>query len=421
MIKKLFTAIVLVGLVLGLGVLVVAKLGEARAPAVSIERVHAREGLPVEVATPAIRSFRDYLLCNGDVVAHDRAVVRAKVSEVVEQVNVREGDRVEKDRVLVTFRKTDLQAALDAAEQAYEEARSRLERYRGLLEKGVVSQERFDAIQTAYNQAESALRAARSRMEFATLDSPIAGMVEERFVEPGEYAQTKDRLFTIVSLDVLDVRAMVPERYRASLEPGMQGEFRLRGRTTGDWYEGTVTRLSPVSDDPNRFYDVFLYVKTTRAAGDTASGNTRIAYGDILPGMYAEVRFVVDRLEQAVGVPSTALVYAGAERLIYAVRTETREIDQPVEKGEIDNSFPARLERGVQRLLGQAEDVQRVETVTEQVQVARRINVEPGLRDEGMVQLVGADLQPDTRIIVNPSQDIRDGSLVRIVSGGGDK
>jgi membrane fusion protein (multidrug efflux system) len=417
MIKKIFTAVVLVVVVVGLALLVVAKLGEAREPAVSIERVHAQEGLPVEVTTPRVRSFRDFLMCNGDVVAHDRAVVRAKVSEVAQEVKARVGEQVSKGQLLVRFRTTDLQAELDAARQAYDEASSRLERYRGLLDQGVVSRERFDQIQTAYNQAESALRSMRSQMEFATLVSPIDGIVEERSVEPGEYVQRRDRLFTIVSLDVVDVKANVPERYRSSIERGMQGQFQLRARKiVNAWYTGTVTRMSPVSDDPNRFFDVFLRVETVRpeSAGADEPDN-HIEYGNILPGMYAEVRFVVDNVENAVGVPSSSVVYAGAERLVYVVRDETREIEEPIEQEKIDNSFPARLERGVKRLTGQAEEIVRTRTVTEEIQVARRIDVNPGLRDEDMVQLIGAELEPDTRVIVNPSQDIRDGSRVRIV------
>ncbi|MHC5034117.1 MAG: hypothetical protein ACYTFZ_03680, partial [Planctomycetota bacterium] len=107
------------------GIVVVAalyKLGKPQSQVVSIEQIQASEGMPVKAVRPVVMDFADYFYCDGDVVADVRAMLRAKVGEIVEAVNARVGEPVHKGQVLVGFRKDDLEAEIRAAETAFEEA-----------------------------------------------------------------------------------------------------------------------------------------------------------------------------------------------------------------------------------------------------------------------------------------------------------
>lgn len=428
MIKKLIALFVVVGGIVLVGLLVLAKLGEITVPAVSIEGVQARTGIPVRVVQPVFRPFRRFLYCDGDVVAYDRAMVRAKIAEVVEDVRVRAGDRVNRGDVLVTFRSSDLEASVVAARAAYEEARKRKERHAELLEQEVISKERFDEVTTALDLADASLKAAESRLAFAVVRSPIDGVVEQRSVEIGEYKQAKDELMSIVSLEAVDVRARVPERYVGTIEEGMTGEFRLRSSSLGDtWFEATVSRVSPASMDPNRFFEVYLHVVTApETAAVPASDQPTpeadsIPRGSIRPGMYCEARFVTGRSNSHPGVPSTAIVYSGAERFIYTIAN--REVEVPgkrVMQEDVDNSFGARLARGVRRITRRAVPQPEPEAEKREATVARRVNVTLGLRDGELVQILDAELSRDDLVVANPSDDLRDGAMVSVVEKEGE-
>jgi len=290
LVKALLVLLVLTGL---LSVPILYSLGRPQVRAVSIEKIHAEEGIPVETVHPVLKEFRDYFHCDGSVVADVRAMLRANVEEVVEVVNARVGDAVRKGQVLVEFRKTDLEAAIQAAETAFQEAQNNYDRYAKLREDGVISQDRLELYRTRRDNAAAALEAARSRLKFADVASPVDGVVEQRWVEAGEYKGVGKELMTIVDLSTVEVAALVPEAQVAHVAPGTQAEFMLESQD--EWLAGTVSRVSPATTDPNRFFDVYLKVQNSPASGGWL----------MRPGMYAQVRFLRSDKPERVGKSAT--------------------------------------------------------------------------------------------------------------------
>ncbi len=422
LIKVLLTtaAVVLVaGVVLGVPILY--SLGRPRMRAVSIEKIQAREGIPVEVVRPVEMEFTDYFHCDGEVVADVRAMLRAKVDEVVEAVHARVGEPVHKGQVLVEFRTTDLEAAIQAAETAFEEAQSNYKRYASLLDQRVISEDRLEQARTQRDNAAAALRAARSRLTFAEVASPVDGIVEERWVEPGEYKGLGKELISIVDLSTVEVAALVPEQEVAGLSVGTAGEFQLE--STDEWLKGRVSRISPSTQDPNRFFDVFLKVE-----------NRQTNAGWLMrPGMYAEVRFPLGEARRAAAIPDYCVVLEGDSQVVYLIRADTQQVpvENPdsAEKAPAEVGFVGRLELGLQRVGGvgaamlrklrkQEEAQQQPEYRDVEVQVARRLVVREGLRQEGFVQLVDDPVSEDDLVIVRPREAIRDGLKVQIVNDG---
>jgi multidrug efflux pump subunit AcrA (membrane-fusion protein) len=159
----LITALVLASL-LGLGLLgIVYAMGAPESRTLSIEKIHEEVGIPVRVASPVPVEFTDYFYCDGDVVADVRAVIRAKVSEVVEAVHVKVGQPVAKGDSLVEFRQTDIEAEIQAAESAYAEAQNNYKRYVGLADQGVVPDDQLEDRRTRLDSMAAQLATTRSR------------------------------------------------------------------------------------------------------------------------------------------------------------------------------------------------------------------------------------------------------------------
>lgn len=419
-VRKYVAAITVPAVILGLLALVFYKLGEVKEKAPSIESIHAEKGIPVKVAPVQRRDFTRYLYCDGDVLGHDRAVLRARIEDLVEEVRVRPGERVQEGQVLVVFRKADKEAAVQATEAAYEEARLKHERYVTLRKQGVVTEQDLERATTALETTAAARRSARTKLDYTGVTSPVDGVVAERLVEPGEYKASKDKLLSIVNLKAVDVRALVSEKHRTSLVTGMAGEFRLQSEeAAGRWFTGEVSRMSPTSDDPNRFFDVYLKVQNTRKPNPDGGWL-------ILPGMYAEVRFTLGRTRDAVAVRSDAVRYEGGRRAVYAVEEDAAmrpvmapPTDESGAANRANGGVIAQIRRGMARIARRGRQNEPPEPKFEEVTVekARRVEVGLGLREGGMVEIQGADLSPGARVIVNPSDDIRDGSIVRIVTG----
>jgi membrane fusion protein (multidrug efflux system) len=394
------------------GLLVLFTLGRPQKRSVSIEQKQAREGIPVSVTRPKPMSFQDYFACDGSVVALDRAMLRTKVEEVVEAVHVRVGETVKKGQVLVKFRTTDLEADIAAAETAFQEAQRNFERYQSLAEQRVVSQEQLDLARTRRDAAQARLTTARSRLDFATIDSPLDGEVEGRFVDPGEQKGVGKELLSIINLETVEVSALVPEAEVKHVTLGEQAEFQTDA--TDDWQTGQVSRISPSTSDPNRFYEVFLRVPNRKAGGNWV----------FRPGMFARVRFL-RRTAEGLGLPVNALLYEGNQQVAFAVVAGTAQVPPAPPKEDTRSGFFARLARGAERLQqlaakakanSNADPGAQLETV--QGLVAKRLLVVPGIQSGDFVHVTDRGLAAETQVIVNPRNDIRDGTLLQIAEGG---
>ncbi len=403
---------VLVGL---LALLVVWKLGEEQQSTVSIEGIQMQQGIPVEVCSPQRRNFEEWLFTDGEVVADTRTFLRAKVDEVVEAVHVQVGEAVKRGQLLVEMRADDLNAAVDAAEAAYEEAASNYERYRNLRDEQVISENRVEEARTGMENAAAALRAARSRRTFAEVRSPIDGYIEARYVEPGEFKGIGKELLSAVDLSMLQVRALVPEAYVSQLAVGDQANFQIEAHAR--WRSAKIRRISPATNNPNRFFDVFLVVQ------NEPEGNGWL----MRPGMYAQVRFTLGRRINALAVPDHTVVLEGAKQAVYVVSEATARVTLEAEAnpGEDDKEKSdslVRLQRGWRNLLsrfGGGDMAQEDHYREKKVLKAFRNIVQTGLRQQGYVELVDASFDSDDRIICNPRDAVSDGAIVRIVDGGG--
>ncbi len=413
MLRKLLGYGVILAVVVALALLVLYRLGATKPEAVSIEKIHAQVGVPVQVGKPVRMDFPEYLLCDGSVHADARAFLRAKIGETVEAVNARVGEPVKKGQVLVEFRTTDLEASIQAAETAFEEAEKNYQRYQSLLEQRVISEDRVEQARTRRDSAAANLRAARSSLRFGQVESPIDGVVEYRWVEPGEYKGVGKELLSVVDLSTVEVAALVPERDVADLSIGREAEFQLESGQ--QWLKGHVSRISPSTTDPNRFFDVYLKVENKRTNGQWL----------MRPGMYAEVRFLRRTISGALAVAGNAIVRDGNVRAIYVVETRTEDV--PVQPGagpnpdSGDGGFWDQVKRGAARLRGaekREEAAQQPLTEEREVSRARRAVVSTGLSRQDYVQITGAEVTEASLLILNPPDDIRDGTLVNVVEGG---
>lgn len=231
------------------------------------------------------------------------------------------------------------EAGLAQAEAADESAQRDLARTRQLFQERVVSQEVLDSAQTAATiarrrydaavellrsaeeqaaaarkdlalvregaraedrrsaaarvaQAEALLNLAKLRLQKATVKSPAKGILNRRYVEPGEYVGVGARLADVVDISRVKVVAPVPEKDIAFIRLGEPKTVILEaiGRTR----TGTVIYQSQTADPRTLTFDV-------KIALDNSDGAIR-------PGMIARVVLVRRRLQEAIAVPIFAVL-----------------------------------------------------------------------------------------------------------------
>jgi len=303
----------------------------------------AREAVrfPVEVATVESRSVEYSVKAVGSVEAFEQVAVTARVAGVVERVRFQEGDAIRPDTVLAEieperFRLAadSARAALAKAEAGAAEARNGLERRQAVNAKNpdLVRGEEVDAwrtrlasAQAEVAQATSALALAELNLRDAFVRAPVAGVVQTRTVETGQYAQPGVVLATLLRREPLLLRFRVPESEAAPLGVGHQARFRLRG-SRGTNEGGGATGAVGAAETP-------LYTATITLVGAAADPRDRMvsviariddpSRQELRPGAFAEVEVPVGGTMPRPVIPQTAIRPSDRGFLAFVVEEET--------------------------------------------------------------------------------------------------
>jgi HlyD family secretion protein len=96
-------------------------------------------------------------------------------------------------------------------------------------------------------QARAALELARLRLSYATLTSPVGGLVLARSANPGELAAVGATIITLGDLDHVWFEGYLPERDLGKVRYGQQAVITIDG-APGEKFSGAVSYISPKAE-----------------------------------------------------------------------------------------------------------------------------------------------------------------------------
>ena len=290
------------GLVAAMTVAILALGGnkeEAPAAAPAEER-----SVAVQVAILTPQPIVDVLTLPGETEAVADVTISAERGGPVEWIGPDEGDSVEANGVIAKVDMAALQAELDAAQAAYNLASKQADRRQELLAQGVLSTEEMDKAMNERTAALSTLQQAQVNFAHGQISSPVAGMVNELFVDEGEYVSAGTPVAEIVDLSSIKISINVPEMDVRFLEAGNAATVTVDAYPDQEW-TGTVDFVAFKADESTKTFRVKVVV-------DNSDGRIR-------PGMLARVSVVRRNLPEALAVPLHTIVDKGGERLVYVV------------------------------------------------------------------------------------------------------
>lgn len=214
----------------------------------------------VDLASPVGGLIDDIAVVRGDIVSKGQVV--AKLESGVEMTTVE----------LMALRAGSA-AEVDAFRARLALAQSREERLSTLIERGIGTKEELEDAQAAVRVAESEIRLAEMRLRAAqvemkraeavlgqrTIVSPIDGLVLDRMLDTGEYADRDSAVIRIAQLDPLHVEAFLPIDMFARLKPGDTAQVRPAPPISGD-YTGELIVVDRVFDAASSTFGVRIEV-----------------------------------------------------------------------------------------------------------------------------------------------------------------
>jgi RND family efflux transporter MFP subunit len=173
----------------------------------------------------------------------------------VTAVPVHEGDRVRAGQVLaridardVTARQSQAQAGVAEAEAVHRDAVTQARRFQALYADSAATRAQLDAAETGLARAEAGVRtahAAASEVDvmrgYAELRAPFAGIISQRFVDPGAFVAPGTPVVAVVDGSRLRISVTVAPDAARALAPGA----RLDGTIEDQPVEAVVEGVAP--------------------------------------------------------------------------------------------------------------------------------------------------------------------------------
>jgi RND family efflux transporter MFP subunit len=223
-------------------------------------------------------------------------------------VRFREGERVAAGAILVEIEPERYRLAVEAARAALEKTRAAEADAKAGLDRreqavaatpGLIPGEEIASWRTRLLTAQADVAEKKAAQAQAALNlreayvrAPVAGVIETRAVQTGQYAQPGTVLATLVRREPLLLRFSVPAGEAAELRPGQACRFRLRDdRQT---HEARITHVGHAADPASRMVTVIAEV----------TGQNRES---LRPGAFAEVVVPIGGARAAPVLPQTAV------------------------------------------------------------------------------------------------------------------
>ncbi|MBQ6434457.1 MAG: efflux RND transporter periplasmic adaptor subunit [Synergistaceae bacterium] len=305
-IRILLWILILVGVGFLVSTQVKMKLSQAEANLKSLETTEI-ETYPVETEILKTSDWETWRSYYGQAKSAHTQNITTFEREIVKSVNVNVGSYVKAGQTLVTLQVAARGAQLQSGKTAYDEAKLNYNRLKQLNAKGGISQSEVDSAYARMKTAEANLRSSQSTLQRTSLKASIDGIVSARNVEPGEIAEAGAVLISIVDPKEMEAELMVSKKDIMKINKSTPVEIYVDGQKHIGW----VKRLSPEAQSGSGLYPVVVGLPEN-------SG--------ILPGTYVEGRFMVNRQQNVVVIPSNVVVYRGNTQSVYVAKDNTAKL-----------------------------------------------------------------------------------------------
>ena len=271
--------------------------------AVNVETVQPkRGGIARKITLPAI------------IAPYQQATLYAKVAGYLKSISVDKGDLVKQGQLLAEIEVPELLAdrAKFAAEvQVAEVDYKRVQNAQKKAPDLVVPQTVDDA-KAKFDVARANQERNETLLSFTKITAPFSGIITKRMVDPGAFipaatsgsaAQTA-ALLTLMDFDTVRVQVAIPEPEVPFVKEGLPAKVVVE-ELKGETFDSTITRYSHALDDST---------KTMLAEIEVANDKH-----ELRPGMYATAVISVEQKDNALLIPTDALIVEKVRKSVFTV------------------------------------------------------------------------------------------------------
>ena len=256
-------------------------------------------------------SFADNLSLSGSIEANESVDIRSEVSGIAESINFEEGTNVAKGQVLFKVNDIELRAQLGKIRTAQGLASENERRAKLLLQKEAISQEEYDIASADFKSAKSETQLINAQLAKTIIRAPFSGKIGLRAISKGTYVTPETMVAKLVNTAQVKITFNIPEKYASQMKVGNSLTFTTSG--SKEKYTAKIYAIEPEVEVATRTLRL-------RAIADNSQGK-------ILPGTFANVTLPLEKINDALLVPTEALIpIQNGKKLLIAKDGKVKEV-----------------------------------------------------------------------------------------------
>ena len=280
------------------------------------------EAIGVKVMTAEYTDISSTVPLSGRIAPAEETAIVPMASGQVTAVHVKVGDYVKAGTLLFEIDKGQVATTYNQAKAAYDLAANSYNNMKTLYLEGAISKSDFDAAEVQYISARESYNAAAEAYSYYNVTSPIDGYVTSLSVAVGDIAG-QQMAASVANTDELKIETTVSEYIAGYIKIG--DEVDVYVSTLGDTpYKGTVTAFSPAPALGPLTYPITITL-------DNESG-------DLMSGMFAEVKFTAEEADDTICIPSDAVIMKNGKSVAVIIDEDLipsfREVETGIDNGE---------------------------------------------------------------------------------------
>ncbi len=249
-------------------------------------------------------NLQHLILLSGTVVSSNQVQVASRLMGYIRTLTVKEGQTVKTGELLFQVDPTDIEgqvaqarAGLAQAQANFANAKGDDERFGNLYNDQAIAKQQWDQIQLRYQvagqqvaAAQAGLNTALAQMRYATVTSPIAGVVVQKMANQGDLAAPGRPVLVIEGQGKLQVQTQVPGDVYGKIRVGGTVQMLANGKTL----QGIIAQAVPVADPMSHTHTVKIDLPAN--AGLDSGSFVRVGFpGGSSPQLRVPRTAVVDR------------------------------------------------------------------------------------------------------------------------------
>lgn len=274
--------------------------------------------VPVETATAKQGPIEDRFAIVGSLEASESIAVVSEIDGMVDALPFKEGQKVAAGALLVRLDDEELSAEVARAEAVCAQQEATYERTRNVVDQGAGAPQDLDDAAADLKVAKAELKLARARLSKTRITARFPGITGTRSVSVGAFVRAGTQITTLTRIDELRVNFTVPERILPQLHRGSTVTVTTNAYPDRS-LRGVIDIIDPVLDPDTRSARIVAVIKNPD--------------GLLRPGMSADVAVVLHARENAITIPSEAVVLQSGQNMVYVIQPDSTVAPRPVTLG----------------------------------------------------------------------------------------